>query len=217
MALTKKQKEVFDFIKDYIEKNDVSPTQKEIKDHFDLKSFGSVNKYMQYLVDANLIELDWNARRSIRILEVPSALNNLSKLTSNIQAKYDYQDIPLLGDVAAGDPIEALENYTETTTVPSSMIAKPGKYYALNICGDSMIEDGIHDGDIIICRHQNHANQGQTVVAVIDGEATVKKFYNKKSYIELHPANTRLSPFKVTQDQHFKLAGVVVGLLRSYE
>lgn len=209
MALTKKQKEVFDFIKDYIQMHDVSPTQKEIKEHFDLKSFGSVNKYMQYLVDANLIELDWNARRSIRILETSPTLSS--------RPQYDYTDIPLLGDVAAGDPIEALENYSEVTSVPTAMVKKPGTYYALNICGDSMIEDGIHDGDVIICRHQSHANQGQTVVAVIDGEATVKKFYNKKNYIELHPANTRLSPFKITEDQHFKLAGVVVGLLRRYE
>lgn len=223
MALTKKQKEVYQFIKDYIDEHDLSPTQKEIRDHFGLKSFGSVNKYLQYLVDAELIELDWNARRSIRVsnskLENITNSKPLTGSSNNAQTSHnsDYSEIPLLGDVAAGNPILALEDYSNTTHVPSSMIRNPGKYFALNICGDSMIEDGIFDGDVIVCRHQQNANQGQTVVAVIEGEATVKRYYKKANAIELHPANERLKPFSIGPDKEFKIAGIVVGLIRSYE
>lgn len=211
MALTKKQKEVFDYIKNYIETNDLSPTQKEIKEHFGLKSFGSVNRYMKYLQEAKLIELDWNARRGIKIIE------DEEETIAIPQAPSLYEEIPLLGDVAAGNPIEALENPSEMTSVPNHMISKPGKYYALNVCGDSMIDDGIHDGDVLICRHQENANQGQTIIAVVNNEATVKRFYKKLNTIELHPANERLRPFEITPDQDFRIAGIVVGLLRSYE
>jgi repressor LexA len=217
MALTKKQKEVYDYIKNYLLEYSYAPTQKEIKEHFGLKSFGSVNRYMKYLIEANLIEMDWNARRGIRILEESSAPVIPPQANGPIQSTSQFEEIPLLGDVAAGNPIEALENPENTTFVPTHMIGKPGKYYALNVCGDSMIEDGIHDGDILVCRHQGNANQGQTIIAVVDNEATCKKFYKKKNTIELHPANERLSPFVIEPEQDFRIAGIVVGLLRSYE
>ncbi len=210
MALTKKQKEVYEYIKSYTVEQEVSPTQKEIKDHFGLKSFGSVNKYMKYLQEANLIDMDWNARRGIRVLE-------LEAKTSRSTQSDLYEEIPLLGDVAAGNPIEALENPDNMTSVPKTMLGRPGKYYALNVQGDSMIEDGIFEGDVLICRYQAQANQGQTVIAVIDNEATVKRFYQKNRVIELHPANERLKPFAIREDQDFRIAGVVVGLLRNYE
>ncbi|OIQ21287.1 MAG: repressor LexA [Bacteriovorax sp. MedPE-SWde] len=217
MALTKKQKEVLEYIKSYQRDNDLAPTQKEIKDHFGLKSFGSVNRYMKYLIEANLIEMDWNARRGIRLINSDLDTELKSHTASSTIAPQHFEEIPLLGDVAAGNPIEALENPDNTTHVPIHMISRPGKYYALNVCGDSMIEDGIHEGDVLVCRHQENANQGQTVIALVDNEATVKKFYKKKATVELHPANERLKPFVITPEQDFRIAGVVVGLLRSYE
>ena len=209
MALTKKQNQVFIYIQEYYQQEGYAPTQKEIKEHFGLKSFGSVNKYMHYLQEAGKIEIDWNARRGIKLLDLPAP---------KFSGPQDYlSEIPLLGDVAAGNPIEAIENPSEHTMVPSHMVARPGRYFALNVQGDSMINDGIFEGDILVCRAQENANQGQTVIALVDNEATVKNFYKKKDSVELHPANDRLSPFTITEDNHFRIAGIVVGLMRSYE
>lgn len=212
MALTKKQNQVYLYIKEYFDKEGYAPTQKEIKEHFGLKSFGSVNKYMHYLQEAGKIEIDWNARRGIKLIEESTAP---PAMVTTPQAQFS--EVPLLGDVAAGNPIEAIENPSEHTMVPNHMVAKPGRYFALNVQGDSMINDGIFEGDILVCRAQENANQGQTVIAVVDNEATVKNFYKKKNSIELHPANDRLSPFIITGQNDFRIAGIVVGLLRSYE
>jgi repressor LexA len=173
---------------------------------------------MKYLIDAELIEMDWNARRGIRVLDTSEQTPDIPPPAQGpVSTNNLFEEIPLLGDVAAGNPIEALENPSETTFVPTHMINRPGKYYALNVCGDSMIEDGIHDGDVLVCRQQQNANQGQTIIAVVDNEATCKKFFKRKNTIELHPANERLSPFIINEDQDFRVAGIVVGLLRSYE
>lgn len=204
MALTKKQKEIYDYICRYYQEHGVSPTQKEIKEEFDFKSFGSVQKYISYLNEAGLLENDWNARRGLK--------------PANLKKDIPDNEIALLGDVAAGIPIEAIENPTETIAIPDHLRKVRGPLFALHVVGDSMIEDGILDGDIIICRHQVNANQGQTVVAVVDGEATVKKFYQKKNIIELHPANKTMKPFLIDpSEQDVKVAGVLVGLMRSYE
>lgn len=212
MALTKKQNQVYLFIKEYYMREGFAPTQKEIKEYFGLKSFGSVNKYMHYLQEAGKIDIDWNARRGIKLLDEiqPPTLQTTTPIAQ-------FSEIPLLGDVAAGNPIEAIENPSEHTMVPNHMVAKPGRYFALNVQGDSMINDGIFEGDILVCRAQENANQGQTVIAVVDNEATVKNFFRKKNAIELHPANDRLSPFTITGQSDFRIAGIVVGLLRSYE
>lgn len=200
MSLTKKQKEVYDYIATYTHTFGYAPTQKEIKEHFNLKSFGSVQRYLKYLVDAGLIDSDWNARRGIRV--VPE--NQSSEL-----------EIPLLGMVAAGNPIEAMENPTDTIAVPANFMSKQGRYFALTVKGESMIEDGILEDDIAICRHTGDANQGQIVVAVVENEATLKHFYKKSGQIELHPANSTMNPIIVNSGD-FRIAGVMVGLLRSY-
>lgn len=206
MSITKKQKEVYDYIVQYGQKNGYAPTQKEIKDHFSLKSFGSVQRYLKYLIEAGHLETDWNARRGLKPVSAPTpSSSGLS--------------IPLLGDVAAGNPIEAIEKADEHIQVPFELLPKnTASLFALRVRGDSMIEDGILENDLIICRQQKDARQGQTVVAVINGEATVKNFFRQKNTIELHPANQRLRPFIL--DEHsgdVQIAGVLVGLLRSYE
>ncbi|OUR94071.1 repressor LexA [Halobacteriovorax marinus] len=207
MSITKKQKEVLDFITQYWEKHEVAPTQKEIKEAFGLKSFGSVQRYLKYLKDAGHIDSDWNARRGLKPKEEFRA-----------SAPENSIDIPLFGDVAAGIPIEAIENPDNTISVPLHMIKENSKYYALNVKGDSMIEDGILEGDIVICKHQTTANRGQTIIALVDGEATVKRYQPRKSHIELIPANSSMSPIIVDPEvSQFSIAGILVGLLRSYE
>ena len=202
MSLTKKQKQVYDYIVYYIDENDFSPTQMEIKEHFGFKSLGSVQDYIKYLKNSGYLSNDTNSVRGLTPLD-PNALER-----SN-----DVVDIPIHGKVAAGNPIEAIEG-TETITVPSSMIGF-GNHYALTISGESMIEDGILDGDLIVVKEQATARNGETVVAVIDNEATVKKFYQKSNQIELHPANSSMKPIIVTQGD-FQIKGILVGLIRAY-
>ena len=202
MALTKKQKEFYDFIVAYNQEHGHSPTQKEIKDHFGLKSFGSVQKYLQYLTKEGLLESQWNQRRSLEIKD---------------EIESDSDHIPLLGLVAAGNPIEAIENPTNTIAVPRAFLKGGYKYFALTVKGDSMIEAGILEGDVIVCRSTKEARNGQIVVAVIDGEATVKTISYQKKSIELLPSNKNYSPIVVDETVgDFKIVGNLVGLLRSY-
>ncbi len=204
MAITKKQKEFYDYIVSYNKEHGHSPTQKEIKDHFGLKSFGSVQKYLQYLNKEGLIETQFNQRRS---LEVKERRNEES----------DSEHIPLLGLVAAGNPIEAIENPTNTISVPRTFLKGGFKYFALTVKGDSMIEAGILEGDVIVCRSTKEARNGQIVVAVLDGEATVKTFKQEKKSIELLPSNRNYNPIVVDENiSDFKIVGHLVGLLRSY-
>ena len=208
MGITRKQKEVLDFIKTYWEKNQVAPTQKEIKDAFGLKSYGSVQRYLKYLKDGGHIENDWNARRGLKPIE---------ESTNSVQVDNGIE-IPLLGDVAAGIPIEAIESPDQTIQVPSHMIHGNHKFYALSVKGDSMIEDGIFEDDIIVCKHQTTANRGQTIIALVDGEATVKRYQPQKDTVELIPANSTMSPIIVDPSvTQFSIAGVLVGLMRSYD
>lgn len=216
--------EVFQYIGDYIEKKGHGPTQKEIKDHFELKSFGSVQRYIKYLVNAGLLTNDWNARRGLTVQDalMPDPFTKHSSSHSK-----DDCEIPLLGLVAAGNPIEAIENCDETIHVPRSFLSGPNKFFALKVKGDSMIEDGILDKDIAIIRFQEDARNGQRIVAIIDGEATLKIYQKYSDKIELVPANSRYKPIVVksregnnsketfiNQTQSFKIAGVLVGIYR---
>jgi repressor LexA len=202
MSLTKKQKQVFDYIVEYLEANGFSPTQVEIQGHFGFKSLGSVQDYIKYLKNAGYLSADTNSVRGL----LPTNPNE-------VEQKPEAIEIPLHGSVAAGNPIEAFEG-NETVEVPATMIGS-GNHYALTVSGESMIEDGILDGDLIIIKEQKTANNGQTVVAVIDNEATVKRYYEKNKNIELHPANSSMSPI-IVNNGDFNIKGILVGLYRSY-
>jgi repressor LexA len=201
MSLTKKQKQVYDYICEYIEENEFSPTQMEIKEHFGFKSLGSVQDYIRYLKSAGYLTND------------PNSVRGLTPASQQTSSSEDVMEIPLHGKVAAGNPIEAMEG-SEMISVPTAMIGK-GTHYALTISGQSMIEDGILDGDVIIVKEQNNAHNGDTVVAVIENEATVKRYYKKKNRIELHPANSTMQPI-VVDGGDFQIKGVLVGLIRAY-
>lgn len=202
MSLTKKQKQVYDYIVSYLEQNGYSPTQIEIQEHFGFKSLGSVQDYIRYLKNGGYLESDSNSVRGLVPID-PNANNNAPEAV----------EIPLHGKVAAGNPIEAFED-NELVEVPASMVGT-GTHYALTVSGESMIEDGILDGDLIIVKEQKTANNGQTVVAVMENEATVKRYYKQKNKIELHPANSSMQPIIVDRGD-FHIKGILVGLYRSY-
>lgn len=197
MALTKKQKEVLDFITEYVRENGYSPTQKEIQQFFGFKSLGSVQDYIKYLTNGGYLNNDSHSVRGL----MPSTVQQNS------------EDIPLLGSIAAGTPIEAIEN-SDMISVPVHMLGR-GQHYALRVKGESMIEEGILSGDVAIIKHQTQADNGQIVVAVVDNETTLKKYYKKAKQIELHPANKSMKPI-VIKDKECEIRGLLVGLIRTY-
>lgn len=205
MRLTPKQNDVYQFIFNYNHSKGRPPTQIEIQEEFQFKSLGSVQRYLKYLKEAGYIESNWNQRRGI----VPLKGSTTSETTSLIE-------LPLLGDIAAGDPILALEHPNETLTIPPFMIQGRGKFFALKVQGDSMIEAGIFDQDFIIAKYQQTANTGEKIVAVVDGEATLKSFFPHEDHIQLRPANANYKDIIVSPGQDFKIAGILHGLIRSY-
>lgn len=198
MALTKKQKDVLDYITEFKREKGFAPTQKEIQAHFGFKSLGSVQDYIKYLKDGGYLNSESNSVRG---------------LTPAHMSSQGTEEIPLLGSIAAGVPIEAIEN-TDTIAVPMSMLKK-GTHYALKVKGESMIEEGILSGDIAIIRHQEQADNGQIVVAVVENETTLKRLYKKAKQVELHPANSSMKPI-IIKDRECEIRGVLVGLLRVY-
>jgi repressor LexA len=197
MALTKKQKEVLDFITEYVRENGYSPTQKEIQENFGFKSLGSVQDYIKYLTAGGFLNNDSHSVRGL----MPSTVQQNS------------EDIPLLGNIAAGVPIEAIEN-SDMISVPVHMLGR-GQHYALKVKGESMIEEGILNGDVAIIKHATQADNGQIVVAVVDNETTLKKYFKKAKQIELHPANRTMKPI-IVKDKECEIRGLLVGLIRTY-
>ena len=197
MALTKIQKEVLDFITEYVREHGISPTQKEIQNHFGFKSLGSVQDYIKYLTNGGYLLNDSHSVRGL----MPATVQQHT------------EEIPLLGEIAAGIPIEAIEN-SDFISVPTHMLGK-GQHYALRVKGESMIEEGILNGDIAVIKHQTQANNGQIVVAVIDNETTLKKYFKKAKQVELHPANSTMTPI-IVKDKECEIRGLLVGLIRTY-
>jgi repressor LexA len=206
--LTPKQKQLLDFIDTFREKNGYAPSQHEIARHFGFKSLGTVQNYLVRLERQGALTKVWNARRGTQVV------------APQPQATSGPVPLPLVGRVAAGRPIEAIA-HSETVDVPAAMIKAArgggtGTHFVLRVAGDSMIDDGILDGDAVVIRKQAHAENGQTVVALIDNEATIKRFHKKGGVIELHAANPKYRPIVVTEDQgkSFKIEGILAGVIR---
>ncbi|RMG84405.1 MAG: transcriptional repressor LexA [Candidatus Dadabacteria bacterium] len=196
--LTPKQKRVLEFVRDYWARHGVAPTQQEIARHFGFRSLGTVQNYLKRLEAQGVLHREWNARRSLEVRGESSARAGL--------------ELPLLGYVAAGRPIEAVEA-PEPFEVPASM-GGTGERFVLRVKGDSMVEDGILDGDYVVVEKRETARPGETVVAMVDGEATVKRFHPGRGEIELRPANSAMEPIRVSPDQEFRILGRVVGVIR---
>ena len=198
MTLTEKQQAVYRFIRDFIEAKGIAPSYDEIRQHFGFQSFQSVQKHLNQLERKGYLKKPGkNQKRGLTLVEHGG--NTVV--------------LPLAGVVAAGQPIEAIEDQ-EHVHVPEEMLGR-GHYFALTVQGNSMIDDGIFDGDTIIVQHQATAANGQTVVALIEGEATVKRFYRHADSVELRPANASMKPIFVREGA-FEIRGVVVGLMRRY-
>jgi repressor LexA len=197
--LTPRQRTAYDFIATFRERRGFAPSFEEIRRHLRVASLNAVAKLVAQL------------RRRGYLEEAPP---NAKRWLAPSVHRAEGATIPLLGVVAAGRPIEAIET-PEEIDVPPALLGKGGERYALRVRGDSMIEDGIRDGDVVVVRRARRAENGQTVVAVVDGDATLKRYYLSGARVELRPANAALAPIRVTADR-VEIRGVLVGLLRRY-
>ena len=201
MALTPRQREVYDFVAGFIEDRGFAPTMAEIGEELGLRSQATVHQLLSVLESEGLIRRVPHASRAIEIIE-----QSAPELTS---------EIPLLGTVAAGRPIEAVLS-DETVAVPPDMIGR-GRTFALRVRGDSMIDEQIRDGDLIIVESCQTATNGQTVVALVNGSsATVKRFYKGRGLIRLEPANDDYDTIVIEEPDHVDIQGVVIGVIRKY-
>ena len=205
MRITPKQKKVLEFIYNSTIENGYAPSQREIANHFDWKSLGTVQDYLKKLMAKGLLKKEWNARRAIEVEE--------SFFDTHMKPR-QATSIAIFGRIAAGEPIEAITESRSSICVPNEILGD-GEFFALTVQGSSMVEDGIINGDKIIIRKQDTANNGETVVALVDGDATVKKFYRKPKKIELRPANKKMKSI-LMDAKRVKVQGVVVGLFRKY-
>jgi len=197
--LTPKQKQIFEYIKKYAKKKGYSPTQKEIGKHFGLAK-STVHQHIESLKGKGYLNKLYHQARAIE-------LTKRKKSTGLVK-------IPLLGTIAAGQPIEAIED-RETIEISKSQLSKSGEHFALKVSGDSMINEGIFDGDIIVIRKQPTAENGETVVALLnDNEVTLKKIYKEKNGFRLQPANPALKPFFTKE---LVVQGKVISVMRNYE
>lgn len=227
--LTKKQHELLLFIHNRLKKEGVPPSYEEMKDALGLHSKSGIHRLVNALEERGFLKRLPNRARAIEILRLPDALTpgarprDANVLTGkfgnaglrDIPGGTANINIPLHGRIAAGSPIEALENVHETLSLPPSMIGK-GEHYALEISGDSMVELGILDGDTVLIKKCNQADSGDVVVALVDDqEATLKILHKKGAQVALKPANTGQST-QILPAERVKIQGKLVGLLRKY-
>lgn len=198
--LTKRQREILDYLRDFIERNGYAPSLEEIGRRFNLSSLATVHKHLTNLQEKGFIKRAWNRSRSLEI--VPSRAGRRAI------------DLPLLGNVSAGAPIEAVIS-AETVAVPEDLVGR-GDTYVLRVRGNSMIDEQIRDGDLVIVEDRRTADNGEMVIALLHGlDVTLKKFYRDNGRVKLQPANESLKPLVVDASQ-VQIQGVVVAVMRRY-
>jgi len=197
--VTKRQKQLLDYLRTYIDQHGYAPTLEEIGKHFSLHSLATVHKHLQNLERKGRIRRLHHHSRAMEVVPEPRFGRAV--------------EVQLLGRVAAGVPIEAVEE-PETISLPEEMLGR-GETFALRVRGDSMIEDGILDGDIVVVESRADADDGATVVALVRGEATVKKLHRQRGRVRLVPANRQLAPI-IARASDVEIRGVVIAVLRRY-
>jgi repressor LexA len=204
--LTKKQKRTLDYVSSFIEQHGYSPSYREIANGLKLNSVATVAQHIDSLVAKGLLTKGNNSARSLLpVGEVESATITDSGMR-----------LPILGMIAAGTPIETVSGHPDTLEVPPFMVGKRNSY-VLQVKGQSMINDGIHNGDYVVVQEKDVPSNGEVVVALVNGsEATLKRYYKEAGRVRLQPANDTMDPIYITPDMDLKIQGVVIGLIRKY-
>ena len=228
LPLTEKEKAVLEFIEGALAARGISPSYQEIRDHFGFASFNSVQNYLKQLQNKDYILIPPHQKRAIQILKSAGSVQTHVR-SARAQAQLvkvgppdvrsSELSIPLLGKVAAGRPLEAM-SYDEFVEVPRSLLRNPDKSFALRVVGQSMIEDGIFDGDLILVQKQSSAANGEIVIASVENESTVKRIYLRPQnevdqQVELRPANSTMKSMFFSTDK-VEIQGVLVGLVRKF-
>ncbi|EKE12864.1 MAG: LexA repressor [uncultured bacterium] len=204
LIVYRKQRQILGFIKQYIELNGSAPTLKQIAEAIGVSSLATVHEHLQSLEAKGLIKRKQGKVRSIELTEGDTSLE-----------KSENFNVPILGYIAAGLPIEAYTDPNASMNIPASFVSGSKRTYVLQVRGESMIEDGIRDGDNVIVEQTEHAKDGDVVVALLDnGMATLKRFYKEATRIRLQPANSTMQPIFV---KNVRIQGRVVGLIRRYK
>lgn len=238
IPLSANEKKILEYIESFMSEQGISPSYQEIKDQFGFASFNSIQRYLRQLQNKGYISIPGgNQKRAISLLRPASALQESlalafaqkqqtiavstpTKAPAVDRLQRELFSLPLLGKVAAGRPIEAL-SHNETVDVPPHLVRDPSRSFTLKVSGQSMIEDGIFDGDLLIVQEQSQAKNGEICVCSIDGEATVKRFYLHsdgklaRPQIELRPANSEMESMWYSPNE-VQIRGIVVGLLRKF-
>lgn len=227
--LTRKQMELLDFIKQRLDRDGIPPSFDEMKDALDLRSKSGIHRLITALEERGFIRRLAHRARALEIVKLPEAMEKPGFKPRVIQGDrvdpprgampiegVHAVEVPMMGRIAAGVPIEAISHISHHVAVPGSMLSGKGQHYALEVKGDSMIDAGINDGDIVVIREQSTAETGDIVVALVeDAEATLKRFRRKGSMILLEAANPAYET-RIIPDHLVKVQGRLVGLIRSY-
>lgn len=202
MPLTRRQRQILDYLKDYIKAHQYAPSFEEIAEHFSFSSLATVHEHLTNLERKGYIQRGHNESRAIEMVPTPG--------------QSGATELPLLGQVAAGEPIEAVVD-RETIAVPNDLLPRRGNSYVLRVRGESMIEEHIQSGDYVVVHGRETAENGEMVIALVDGtSATVKRMYREADgWIRLQPSNQSLAPIRVHED-NILIQGVVVGVIRKY-
>ncbi|HEY3056444.1 MAG TPA: transcriptional repressor LexA [Thermoanaerobaculia bacterium] len=200
--LTERQRDILNFIKEFQSEHDVAPTHREICDRFGFSSYGTVYKHLSLLEKKGLIRRDWNQKRGVELVEKQER-----------EPAAGMRELPLFGYIAAGRPLD-VDVSDETIAVPDHLTTR-GENYVLKVRGDSMVDDGILDGDLVIIARREQAYNGEMVVANVNGEVTLKRIYREGERVRLQPANSLMSPIYASACD-VAVQGVVVGLMRRF-
>jgi len=207
VTLYNRQRQILDFISQYIQTNSYSPTLQEIAQALGVKSLATVHEHLQAMEKKGIIKKYEGSVRGIEILDKEAARRNHSEVAI---------DLPVLGFIAAGQPIEPYTDPNATYGVPPTMINVKKRCFVLQVKGDSMIEAGIYDRDYVVIEQTETANNGDVVVALLDnGFATLKRFFKEATRVRLEPANSTMSPIFVTGDK-LRIQGKCVGVIRKF-
>lgn len=219
--LTRKQRDLLVFIRDRLDSSGVAPSFDEMKDALDLKSKSGIHRLITGLVERGYLQRLPNRARALEVLRLPDDLVQGAKEKASslkeavLNTVSDVLSVPLVGKIAAGSPIEAIQHDGDYMDIPASMIGN-GEHYALRVEGDSMIKAGINDNDIVIIRRTNSVRDGKIVVALVDGqEATLKRIYRRDGKVILEAENDAYKPRILTPDR-VQVQGELASLMRTY-
>jgi len=209
--LTERQRDILNFIREFQREQGIAPTHREICDHFGFSSYGTVYKHLSLLEKKGLIRRDWNQKRGVEIVE--EKRDTAPAQPGAGVSSPGVRELPLFGYIAAGRPLE-VEVSDEMIAVPEHLTSR-GENYVLKVRGDSMVDDGILDGDLVIISRRERADNGEMVVANVNGEVTLKRLYQEGARVRLQPANSYMNPIYAPA-RDVAVQGIVIGLMRRF-